>query len=691
MRRFPELGPYHDAKDILELGIRISAPYNQADDYFGKISPYSRFIDDVYLSPPESLAATQRQVKKQSPAEYDREVDALADSFAALDVRLAFVFNAFILSSNHDAVLSFLEERLEKGWPLSAIFADVDLAAKVKKNLPEIKLTNSISANMISERIASFWAREVKADAILMERAFNLYPEKLAEIKAMGVEVKVIPNNACISECPFILFHSALPMLMETAPEVAWKEWDSRVRKCQAYLSKRPWMLMRTMIAPKNLGYFKGCIDIIKLDSRSWNSEEIRKEIERYAYLAEDTIHYNFKKARQTPGIIDHLRNCNRDCVPCGWCEQNVTFEKEELDLIPHLEISETRMLKQAAVSDLYRLAGRLVSPLKDPRLPVKITGVSIEGSNIFAELEENGNSGRIFFRRRDNARQSLTHSGNIDLGYNTEEKSSLKWEKTLHKLVMHCGNTLKVMEERGEGVVLPAGDLLRPASEAPLQFRYALARMHPESAELENAERKTPPLGEEDVKRIDEILAHSEHGRILCLPNDDNDGSWLREIAGLMRGREGWEAAIAYTGSSVHPADLVNEYIELGFSHFRAALWSCNEEEHDRRLGRKGNFKRIVEVLDIAGKTARAELWLHLADMRVLSEFGALAGMAEKHAWSLLLDLRAAPAGFYAPCEDTAKPEEIRKVLERYKDLLTPEIDRIGFTEEEEKLFGIF
>jgi|GEM_PF-3975072 len=684
------LPPRFEVEDILELGMKLSVPYNQEKNFWKTISPYARFIEDVYLSPHQDVASTHRQVARQELSEYEAEINPLAEALAEKGIRLSYVFNTFVVSKNHDRILDFLGMRLSRGWPVSAVFADVDLAARVKKELPEIKVSNSVAANMTSLHVAAWWKRRVGADVILLDHSYNLFPEKLRQIKNLGVEVKVIPNNACIPECPLVLFHQALPTLMESDPEEAWKEWSIRLQKCRLEVQKNPWVLMRTMIAPKNLVYYKGCVDTLKLDGRSWSTQVIRSEIERYAYLLEDKILYEYKgsrKAVQTPEMLDRLRRCLHDCEVCNWCEETVQFEEfdagDDSNITPGLQMQKPRILNKAADNSIFERAGGFFAIMADERMKVQLDNIIVESDEVIAQVSAEEGTGEIILRPRDESRPLFKNTANLDIGYNIVESKSESWSSTLGKLALICARTLELMEREDVQSTLLVPPLVKRTAELPLRFRYAhLAAFH-ENAESRIHEQDSPPVDAEDVQRIFDAFKPFPFGRILVIPQDDADGTWIRQILGNIKGNPELEMAIEYSGRTLHSPRRAESYAQAGVCLFRAALWSADVAVHDAVAGRPGHFKQVLEVLDSVKKHARAELWLHVAQREVLNSIETLLHLANDRGWSILLDMHPSLDDIENVYNAPGR-SEIMDRLDDMSELLPSDTDCIGFSQQE-------
>lgn len=314
---------------LSDLGMTLSLPYNFADGYVRDIlERYRESTEEVYLPLFWATSGSGRTWKgPATQREYVKAVEGLWEAARDLGIRLNFVAN--IEGGPRDERLAFDEvERLWDRFPgASFTVASLPLAVSLKAAHPEIEVGPSTLSNVDGALTAAYWKRAVNPSVMTVAREVNRRPGVLRQIKALGFRVKVVARDGCVPDCPMRHQHFDL---LQRCNEVAEFEQQPHPVRCRPWIRQMKrdpdwaWVVALNAILPGNLRHLAGVVDIVKLEGRDKETDQVRRQVEYY--LEAESLEYIDAEVvlREPPEAWERLANCDRSCTLCRWCRDHI-------------------------------------------------------------------------------------------------------------------------------------------------------------------------------------------------------------------------------------------------------------------------------------------------------------------------------------------------------------------------------
>ncbi len=312
-----------------ELGMSLSIPFNHSDDYAEAVRPYLPWVHDIYLAPPADIANTLKPFD-DDPVSYSKKIQELQTLASTNGVVLSWVLNAPGLLGNLDSIIGFFEQLLLSGLTVTTTVAELEVAEKIHEALAEVEIASSLASNITNREQAENWIHRAGASIIHPDKSLIRRPERLYEIKSLGVKIKLIINNRCVINSPYCEQHRACALLNETRiqTDIAISKACGRIAKAE------PWKIAPLAIPPAALPRLKGLVDIVKLDGRNWPTGRILQDIKNTLDLDSWAMFPWFVEPREA---FDQLSKCDWNCESCGWCPSHFWFYAPEANDGPRL------------------------------------------------------------------------------------------------------------------------------------------------------------------------------------------------------------------------------------------------------------------------------------------------------------------------------------------------------------------
>lgn len=299
-----------------DLGMRVSVPFNQDPRLVGKILKFKEHLHDVYLPCRPDIMGSGRWWKGDVD-EYDELVENVVAKLKDNDIGVNMLFNAICPElGSTKKVLEYLDEIVPLGIDTVTV-CSLLLAKRIRHEFPDLKISASTNAFVNSVRKAMFWKGVCRVDDICVDRDINLRPKLIGEIRrASGATIRMLVNEGCLPDCPFrvqcmtFMSHSGKGMSR-----------DPFIHECFAIRGKQLWQEYgSTSVVPGALKHYKGIVDFVKLQGRSYETKTIIRMLEHYINNT-DSFHTDPEKTFYKPEeVFLKVSNCDRDCDVCGWC-----------------------------------------------------------------------------------------------------------------------------------------------------------------------------------------------------------------------------------------------------------------------------------------------------------------------------------------------------------------------------------
>ncbi|OQA90530.1 MAG: tetratricopeptide repeat protein [Elusimicrobia bacterium ADurb.Bin231] len=134
-------------------------------------------------------------------------------------------------------------------------------------------------------------------------------------------------NSFCVSECINENSHYNF---------CAYNGCSRSFYDCLSVFDDKPWYVFhQAKIVPANLKYYKGIIDIVKLEGRAAATDMLIRQLNQYIYELDSyeylynrfpvlfPFYHPYKIGVEPPGIFEEVTKCdNDDCESCGKCRK---------------------------------------------------------------------------------------------------------------------------------------------------------------------------------------------------------------------------------------------------------------------------------------------------------------------------------------------------------------------------------
>jgi tetratricopeptide (TPR) repeat protein len=312
--------------------MKIRVAYNHDLALIERVVEYREYVDSIYFSPninifPSSGAFVSPTIR------WDKYDDELKRSIRYLKEK---GINAYLLlnATNFDPEMlknyerselrKYLKAMVNEGLEHAVIF-NLPLGRKIKKDIPELKLDVSITAGIDNIEKAKYWVDQLEVEGICVHQRLNKKPDVVKEIKRKtGAKISIIVNNMCLSNCPNEISHNNF---------CTYRDVPKTYFNCCAMIAEKPWYAFHQgHVVPANLKYFKGALDIVKVEGRSDSTENLIKQIYHYIFRL-DSYEYTYGIAvsnfpsyhpyslnKEPPEVFERVGKCENNCDDCGYC-----------------------------------------------------------------------------------------------------------------------------------------------------------------------------------------------------------------------------------------------------------------------------------------------------------------------------------------------------------------------------------
>ncbi|MBI5500696.1 MAG: radical SAM protein [Deltaproteobacteria bacterium] len=357
---------------LTDLGMLLSLPYNHQPDYLTRMAPFFHATYDVYLAPPPEVASSLKSFAGDARG-YARERRRLREALAPHGAGLCYVFNAPHYPEGDARILRFLEAELRAAGRAAVTVSSFDLGVAIHAALPDVELGTSLACGIRGVVQARAWVERAGARIIHPDKLLLRRPRELAELKALGVRLKIIINNRCAIHSLRCAAHLACAALREGREE-ADREISAR---CGEDLRREPWRTAPITLPPALLPRLRGLVDIVKLDGRNWPTRQLVDDARDTLELASWSY---FPWYVEPPEAFDVLARCDHRCHACGWCAANFRRYAPEAAEPP-------QVARQVLCPDLPTppVAGALPPAARLPRLfaPADRFGFTVVASRV--------------------------------------------------------------------------------------------------------------------------------------------------------------------------------------------------------------------------------------------------------------------------------------------------------------------
>lgn len=293
--------------------IPLALPYNHDPAYPDWLRGHAAGVAEVYLPIHASVAPTARPwAGPADPAAYRAELRPLAAALASVGVRANLVLNLPVWTEGRARVPREVEDmRAIFGPRMLVTVSDFPLARDLRAALPDLALSVSCAAQVATPRQARSWIDGVGVESLVISREINRRPAQIALLRAEGVALKLVLDDACLPECPSLVSHHALMMFADHA-------LGRGACMMSAERRARPWLLAQKDLVPALLPRYAGLVDVAKVEGRARSLAEIARK--RALYLAAESWAHVLGHYVEPPEIGPVLETCDRVCERCGHC-----------------------------------------------------------------------------------------------------------------------------------------------------------------------------------------------------------------------------------------------------------------------------------------------------------------------------------------------------------------------------------
>ena len=188
------------------------------DSYINYLSKYKENIDNIYFGLPTNLNIINLHVNKfvESPnvlSKADSHVIRLLEKSYGVFKRVA-LYNPAIFSKTNEELKQNAEKNiipfLKKYQVEALVITHFYIAQIIKEAIPEIEIQTSCNSYQFTIPQMLLWKRELGVELFNPPREVLRMPSLLKQMKAAGLKVKGIVNQACLMGCPFTILDGAL-------------------------------------------------------------------------------------------------------------------------------------------------------------------------------------------------------------------------------------------------------------------------------------------------------------------------------------------------------------------------------------------------------------------------------------------------------------------------------------------------
>ncbi len=228
----------------------------------------------------------------------------------------------------------YLEKLNEFGVDTITV-AEPYLIEMLAKEFPDMKVVVSCIAHVDSPERARFF-EELGADSITLDTNINRNFEVIESIKeAVGCELRLLVNEACLYKCPFRYFHFNLFSHMTAFGSKPNIFSDYYYEKCISFRVRYPELIIKSpWVRPEDLKVYEDIgIDVFKISGRANTVDWIIKCMRAYSSRSYDGNLMDLLDCpselrdmfyipnKELNGAIQQWQNCKKVCHKCGFCK----------------------------------------------------------------------------------------------------------------------------------------------------------------------------------------------------------------------------------------------------------------------------------------------------------------------------------------------------------------------------------
>lgn len=303
-----------------ELGMQISVPFNQDPELIDEILQFKEHIHDVYLPCRPDIMGSGRWWQGGDPEGYDRLVEGIIEKLHKNDIQVNMLFNSICpeLEGKTGKQIDYIEGMHEKGVDYVTV-CSLLLAKRIRQEVPKLKISASTNAFINTVKKALSWREVCKVDDICIDRDINLRPLLIEKIKrtGRGASIRMLVNEGCLPDCAY-----RVPCMTYISHSDKEMQRDPFIKQCFEVREEDLWQeYSSSSIVPGVLKHYKGLVDHIKLQGRSYKTEIIMMMLDHYINNTE-SYHTDPDKTFEKPEeVFQMVSKCNRDCDACDWCK----------------------------------------------------------------------------------------------------------------------------------------------------------------------------------------------------------------------------------------------------------------------------------------------------------------------------------------------------------------------------------
>ncbi|MBI5478752.1 MAG: hypothetical protein HY906_07855 [Deltaproteobacteria bacterium] len=376
----PRPRPRAPIASILDLGMKLHVPYNNDFKLLAALGPYAQYIASIYLPCDSRVLGTGRYDRTLALRNWDRELGRILEHVRPLGIDVNLLLNASYICPEAlegftaGPLYEYLQRQVERGIRWVTI-GNLELATRVRRHFPDLRIDVSAVALIDSVRKARYWQLLASPDMICVDVDHTRNLALIRDIhRATGLPVKIIANSFCMSECPFKWIHYTH---MTMGEEANFDCWQAR--------TLTPWHFYKDQIVPPYyLRYYEGLVADVKVVDRSAPTPWLQAIIRHYAerldsrdFLPDGGVFEHRTGLRQieyeagrpyyefncrhpwvkplSEEAFKRTANCGKRCNTCDHCYDVWRKEWSVVESLPALQDFARRIARSSADAAYYR------------------------------------------------------------------------------------------------------------------------------------------------------------------------------------------------------------------------------------------------------------------------------------------------------------------------------------------------
>jgi collagenase-like PrtC family protease len=320
-----------------EFPFKFSVPFNNDLSIIEDLKKYEDKIYEIFFPCNKTIMGSGRNWNYKNE-DYDETIFKIIEKTNNTGIKSNMLFNPTCIppqlytKKGIKTLIEYLKPFVEAGLT-SLTFTDLILTKIIKKEYPQLEIYASVNAMINSLAKVKYWENFAKIDGFTLDKEIGKNINLIKRIREnTKIKIKLLVNDYCIHDCPFRIQH------------MNSNSHDTRVshiyrNTCYKLIKNKPWeFYLDSTIAPYNLKYYQGIIDIIKIGGRDYSDKKIifdfiesyteMKSLDYYPPLlykkeiAENPLFEKMGLKKEPIGVFEKISKCNRDCEKCNWCKE---------------------------------------------------------------------------------------------------------------------------------------------------------------------------------------------------------------------------------------------------------------------------------------------------------------------------------------------------------------------------------